>query len=172
MSASFLPSANVALEIRPATPEDVPTLVRLIKALAEFEQLSHEVTGSAEDLRRSLFGERPYAEAVLAWVDENPVGMALFFHNFSTFLVKPGIYLEDLFVLPEYRRRGIGRALLMHVGNLALARGCGRFEWNVLDWNAPAIEFYQRMGAELKHEWRLCRVTGEALNTFSITNSH
>ena len=97
-------------------------------------------------------------------VDENPVGMALFFHNFSTFLMKPGIYLEDLFVLPEYRRRGIGRALLMHVGNLALARGCGRFEWNVLDWNAPAIEvFISVWGAELKHEWRLCRVTGEAV---------
>ena len=138
----------------------------LIKALADFEQLAHEVTGSDKDLHRSLFGERAYAEAALAWVDETPVGMALFFHNFSTFLMKPGIYLEDLFVLPTYRRRGIGRALLVHVGKLALARDCGRFEWNVLDWNTPAIELYQSMGAEIKPEWRLCRVTGSALHAF------
>jgi GNAT superfamily N-acetyltransferase len=160
-------STETALDIRPATPEDIPTIVALIKALADFEKLSHEVTGSAEDLQQSLFGGRPYAEAVLAWVNDTPVGMALFFHNFSTFLMKPGIYLEDLFVLPDYRRRGIGRALLVHVGQLALQRGCGRFEWNVLDWNTPAIDFYQTMGAELKHEWRLCRVTGEALQAFS-----
>jgi GNAT superfamily N-acetyltransferase len=159
-------STHTALDIRPATAEDILTIVALIKALADFEKLSHEVTGSAEDLRQSLFGERPYAEAVLAWVGETPVGLALFFHNFSTFLMKPGIYLEDLFVLPEYRRRGIGRALLVYVGKLALERGCGRFEWNVLDWNAPAIEFYRSMGAELKEEWRLCRVTGEALVRF------
>jgi GNAT superfamily N-acetyltransferase len=172
MSVSSPRYSDTAVDIRPVTPEDVPTLVELINALAEFEQLSHEVTGSADDLHRSLFGKRPYAEAVLAWVDEIPVGMALFFHNFSTFLMKPGIYLEDLFVLPDYRRRGIGRSLLMYVGNLALERDCGRFEWNVLDWNTPAIEFYQSMGAELKHEWRLCRVTGAALEAFSITNSH
>ncbi len=159
-------SPQTTLVIRPATPEDIPTIVALIKALADFEKLSHEVTGSPEDLRQSLFGERPYAEAVLAWVDETPAGMALFFHNFSTFLMKPGIYLEDLFVLPEYRRQGIGRALLVYVGKLARQRGCGRFEWNVLDWNTPAIEFYQSMGAELKHEWRLCRVTGQALIAF------
>lgn len=158
--------AETALDIRPATPADIPTIVALIKALADFEKLSHEVIGSAEDLQRSLFGERPYAEAVLAWVDGTPVGLALFFHNFSTFLMKPGIYLEDLFVLPEYRRQGIGRALLVYVGKLALQRGCGRFEWNVLDWNTPAIEFYQTMGAEVKHEWRLCRVTGQSLTAF------
>jgi GNAT superfamily N-acetyltransferase len=163
MAASESPTN---LDIRPATPGDIPTLVTLIKALADFEQLSHEVTGSAEDLHRSLFGERPYAEAALAWVDGTPVGMALFFHNFSTFLMKPGIYLEDLFVLPEFRRQGIGRALLVHVGKLALQRGCGRYEWNVLDWNTPAIKFYQAMGAELKHEWRVCRVTGAALKAF------
>lgn len=158
--------APTTLDIRPATPDDIPTIVALIKALADFEKLSHEVTGNAEDLRQSLFSPRPYAEAMLAWVDDNPAGMALFFHNFSTFLMKPGLYLEDLFVLPQYRRQGIGRALLVHVGQLALERGCGRFEWNVLDWNAPAIEFYRRMGAELKHEWRLCRVTGDALQAF------
>jgi GNAT superfamily N-acetyltransferase len=156
-----------ALTIRPATPTDVPTLVALIQALAEFEKLSHEVTGSAEDLHRSLFGDRPYAEALLAWIDDTPVGMALFFHNFSTFLMQPGLYLEDLFVRPEYRGQGIGRALLVQVGQLALERGCGRFEWNVLDWNTPAIEFYQRMGAELKPEWRLCRVTGASLQAFA-----
>lgn len=159
-------SAQTALDIRPATPEDIPTIVDLIKALAEFEELSHEVTGRPDDLQRSLFGERPYAEAVLAWVEGQPVGMALFFHNFSTFLMKPGLYLEDLFVLPDYRRQGIGRALLIHVGKLALERGCGRFEWNVLDWNSSAIGFYQSMGAELKDEWRLCRVTDDALQAF------
>jgi GNAT superfamily N-acetyltransferase len=159
-------STPASCQIRPATPDDIPVIVGLIKALADYEKLAHEVTGSAADLQQFLFGGRPYAEAVLAWVGETPVGMALFFHNFSTFLMRPGIYLEDLFVLPEYRRQGIGRALLVHVGKLALERGCGRFEWNVLDWNTPAIEFYQRMGAELKQDWRLCRVTGDTLGAF------
>jgi GNAT superfamily N-acetyltransferase len=153
----------MSLEIRPATPADVPALVALIQALADYEKLAHEVTGHPEDLERALFGDRPYAEAVLAWVDDTAVGMALFFHNFSTFLMKPGIYLEDIFVQPAYRGRGIGKALLVHVGQLALDRGCGRFEWSVLDWNTPAIEFYQRMGAEIKPEWQICRLTGAAL---------
>ena len=160
-------SANSpTLEIRPATPADVPALVELIKALANYEKLAHEVTGKPEDLAAALFGDRPYAEALLAWVDDQPAGMALFFHNFSTFLMKPGIYLEDLFVHPDYRRQGIGKALLVHLGKLALERGCGRFEWSVLDWNTPAIEFYQSMGAEIKPEWQTCRVTGEALAAF------
>ena len=154
------------LQICPATPADVPAIVALIKALADYEKLAHEVTGSPADLEQALFGDRPYAEAVLAWVEGTPVGMALFFHNFSTFLMKPGIYLEDLFVQPDYRGQGIGKALLLHVGNLALERGCGRFEWSVLDWNAPAIAFYQSMGAEIKPEWQICRVTGEALERF------
>jgi GNAT superfamily N-acetyltransferase len=153
----------MSLEIRPATPADVPALVALIQALADYEKLAHEVTGHPEDLERALFGDRPYAEAVLAWVDDTAVGMALFFHNFSTFLMKPGIYLEDIFVQPAYRGRGIGKALLVHVGQLALDRACGRFEWSVLDWNTPAIEFYQRMGAEIKPEWQICRLTGAAL---------
>jgi GNAT superfamily N-acetyltransferase len=157
-----------SLEIRSATPADVPILVDLIKALADYEKLAHEVTGSAEDLAAALFGDRPYAEALLAWVDGNPAGMALFFYNFSTFLMKPGIYLEDLFVYPDYRRQGIGRALLVHLGKLALERGCGRFEWSVLDWNTPAIEFYRSMGAEIKPEWQICRVTGEALSGFRL----
>ncbi len=154
------------LQIHPATPADIPALVALIKALADYEKLAHEVTGNPEDLERALFGDRPYAEAVLAWVDSTPVGMALFFHNFSTFLMQPGIYLEDIFVQPDYRGQGIGQALLVHVGQLALERGCGRFEWSVLDWNTPAIEFYQRMGAEIKPEWQTCRVTGAALAAF------
>ncbi|HIK45473.1 MAG TPA: GNAT family N-acetyltransferase [Leptolyngbyaceae cyanobacterium M65_K2018_010] len=159
-------SEALAVTLRPATPGDVPVLMRLIQALAEYERLSHEVTGSAEDLERFLFSDRPYAEAVIAEVEGTAAGMALYFFNFSTFLMRPGLYLEDLFVLPAYRRRGIGQALLVHLGKLALARGCGRFEWSVLDWNSPAIEFYQRMGAELKPEWQLCRVTGEALAAF------
>ena len=154
------------LQIRAATPEDVPTLVALIQALAEYEKLSHEVTGSPADLAQFLFGDRPYAEAVIAEVEGNPAGMALYFYNFSTFLMRPGLYLEDLFVLPPYRRQGIGQALLVYLGKLALAKGCGRFEWSVLDWNTPAIEFYQRMGAEIKPEWQLCRVTGDALRVF------
>lgn len=154
------------VDIRPATPDDVPVLVALINALADYEKLAHEVTGRPDDLAAALFGDRPYAEAVLAWVDGQPAGLALFFHNFSTFLMKPGIYLEDLFVYPDYRGQGIGKALLVYLGKLALARGCGRFEWSVLDWNTPAIEFYQRMGAEIKPEWQTCRVTGEALAAF------
>ncbi len=154
------------LEIRSATQDDVPTLVELIKALADYEKLAHEVTGSDDDLVAALFGDRPYAEAVLAWVDGQPAGMALFFHNFSTFLMKPGLYLEDLFVHPDYRRQGIGKALLVYLGQLALERNCGRFEWSVLDWNTPAIEFYQSMGAEIKPEWQICRVTGDALEAF------
>jgi GNAT superfamily N-acetyltransferase len=158
--------SNVLLTIRPATPDDVPALVGLIKALAEYEQLSHEVTGTVEDLTRFLFGDRPYAEALIAEVEGTAAGMALYFYNFSTFLMRPGLYLEDLFVVPTYRRQGIGQALLVHLGKLALAQGCGRFEWSVLDWNSPAIEFYQRLGAEIKPEWQLCRVTGDALQAF------
>jgi GNAT superfamily N-acetyltransferase len=155
------------LDIRPATPADVPALVTLIQALAAYEQLSHEVTGTADDLAAALFGPRPYAEAALAWVDGQPVGMVLFFYNFSTFLMKPGLYLEDIFVQPDHRGQGIGKALLVYLGKLALARGCGRLDWSVLDWNTPAIEFYQRMGAEIKPEWQLCRVTGDALAAFN-----
>ncbi len=155
------------LDIRPATPADVPALVTLIQALAAYEQLSHEVTGTADDLAAALFGPRPYAEAALAWVEDQPVGMVLFFYNFSTFLMKPGLYLEDIFVQPDYRGQGIGKALLVYLGKLALARGCGRLDWSVLDWNTPAIEFYQRMGAEIKPEWQLCRVTGDALAAFN-----
>ncbi len=160
-------ATHPTLDIRPATPARVPALVTLIQALAAYEQLSHEVTGTADDLAAALFGPRPYAEAALAWVDDQPVGMVLFFYNFSTFLMKPGLYLEDIFVQPDHRGQGIGKALLVYLGKLALARGCGRLDWSVLDWNTPAIEFYQRMGAEIKPEWQLCRVTGDALAAFN-----
>lgn len=166
MSTSQTP-VTTNFEIKPATPADVPIIFELVQALAKYEQLSHEVTGTPDLLHQYLFGDRAYAEARLAWVEGNAAGFILFFHNFSTFLMRPGIYLEDLFVLPEFRRRGIGRALLRHLGQLAVERGCGRLEWNVLDWNAPAIEFYQQMGAELKQDWRLCRVAGSALDGLS-----
>ena len=158
-----MPDAMPAVTIAAAQPADVPAIYDLIHALADYEKLSHEVTGSADDLQQHLFGDRPYAEALIARVNDTPVGFALFFHNYSTFLMQPGIYLEDLFVLPDYRGQGIGKALLQQVGQLAVERGCGRLDWNVLDWNSPAIAFYQRMGAEIKPEWQLCRVTGDAL---------
>ncbi|MGD1859055.1 MAG: GNAT family N-acetyltransferase [Leptolyngbyaceae cyanobacterium] len=157
------PASFSSLVITSAQPADVEAIHRLILALAEYEKLAHEVTGSIDDLTAHLFGDRPYAEALVARVDDAAVGFALFFHNYSTFLMKPGIYLEDLFVLPDHRGQGIGKALLQYLGKLAVDRGCGRLEWNVLDWNSPAIAFYERMGAEIKPEWQLCRVTGEAL---------
>ena len=154
-------SSNVIL--RPAEPVDVPVLFRLIQALAEYEKLSHAVTGNADALADHLFGSRPYAEAILAEYAGQAVGFALFFHNYSTFLTQPGIYLEDLFVLPEYRRQSIGKAILSYLAALAVKRGCGRLEWSVLDWNEPAIAFYRRMGASILEDWRICRVTGESL---------
>ena len=129
--------------IRSATPEDVPTIARLIRALAEFEKLSHEVVLREESLRQHLFGEHRHAEVVLAEDAGHVVGFALFFHTYSTFLAQPSLYLEDLFVLPEHRGRGHGKGLLSHLARLAVERGCGRFEWSVLDWNAPAIAFYR-----------------------------
>lgn len=151
------------LKIRRAIESDVPTLFSLIEALAEYEQLSHAVTGDAEALKEHLFGSRPYAEAILAEYGEKAAGFALFFPNYSTFLTKPGIYLEDLFVLPEYRRCGIGKALLSYVARLAVDRQAGRLEWSVLDWNEPALNFYGKMGASLLEEWRICRVNGQSL---------
>jgi GNAT superfamily N-acetyltransferase len=151
------------ITIVPATETDVPAIVGLITALAEYERLSHEVVATEADIRRDLFGPRRYAEVLLAKSDDEIVGFALFFHNYSTFVGRPGIYLEDLFVMPEHRGRGIGRTLLVSLARLAVERGCGRVEWSVLDWNEPAIGFYQRMGARVMDEWRICRLTGEAL---------
>lgn len=151
------------LTIRLAIPSDVSMLFELIRALADYEKLTHLVKGSPDVLRVHLFGDRPYAEAIVAQWEEITVGFALFFPNYSTFLTQPGIYIEDIFVLPEYRRRGIGKALLAYVAKIAVERQAGRLEWSVLDWNTPAIDFYQKMGASVLEEWRICRVTGEKL---------
>lgn len=151
------------LQIRPAGVEDAALLLRLIRELAEYEKLLHEVTATEEDLRRTLFGPRPSAEALLAFWNREPAGFALFFQNYSTFLAKPGIYLEDLFVRPEFRRKGIGKALFARLAKLAVERGCGRFEWSALDWNEPAIRFYEAMGAKAMTEWTTFRLTGKAL---------
>lgn len=151
------------LMIRPAEPTDVAVLFRLIQALAEYEKLSHAVTGNVDALEEHLFGSQPCAEAILVEYAGQAVGFALFFTNFSTFLTQPGIYLEDLFVLPEYRRQGIGKAILSYLAQLALQRGYGRLEWSVLDWNEPAITFYRRMGVSILEDWRICRVASESL---------
>ncbi len=152
------------LTIRSAQPADVPAIFELICALAEYEKLSHQVTGDAGALALHLFGDRPYAEALVAQWEGKTVGFALFLHNYSTFLTQPGIYLEDLFVLPSVRGKGIGKALIQTVAAIAVERGCGRLEWSVLDWNEPAIGFYRTMGASILPDWRICRVTGDALN--------
>jgi len=159
--ASRLPGG---FRIREAAVSDAATVVGFIHALAAYERLSHECVATEGAIRETLFGERPAAEVILAELEGRPVGMALYFQNYSTFLARPGIYLEDLFVLPEFRGRGFGRALLLHVGRLAKARGCGRFDWSVLDWNTPSIEFYRSLGAVPLTEWTVMRVTGEALD--------
>jgi len=157
---------DAKIQIAEATPGDVPLLLELIRGLAEYEKLSAEVSATADGLHSALFGPRRVAEAILARLADQPgtaVGFAVFFHNFSTFVGRPGIYLEDLFVLPEHRGKGIGKALLLHVAALAHERGCGRFEWAVLNWNKPAIEFYRGLGAQAMDEWTLYRLTGEPL---------
>jgi GNAT superfamily N-acetyltransferase len=156
-------SSVQALRLRPATVADVPVILRLIRGLAEYERLLDECVATETQLHASLFGERPQAEVVIADWDGEPTGFALVFHNYSTFLARRGLYLEDLFVLPAHRGRGIGRALLAHLAQLAVARDCGRFEWSVLDWNAPAIGFYRALGAVPMEDWTIMRVSGEAL---------
>jgi GNAT superfamily N-acetyltransferase len=151
------------VRIRPATPEDVELIERLIRGLAEYEKLLDQVSLETEALRASLFGARPYAEVLIAEEGGEAVGFALFFHNFSTFLGKPGIYLEDLFVLPEKRGGGAGKELLRALARLAVERGCGRLEWAVLDWNTDAIGFYERLGARPNSEWTTYRLAGEPL---------
>lgn len=152
--------------LRPATVNDASAIVGLIRELAVFEQLEHLVVVTPEALTQHLFGPRPAAEAVVAEQGGQVVAFALFFMNFSTFLGRPGLYLEDLYVQPALRGAGLGRALLEHLGALAVERGCGRFEWSVLDWNANAIRFYEKMGATVMPDWRICRVTGDALARF------
>ncbi|NJL82363.1 MAG: GNAT family N-acetyltransferase [Chloroflexaceae bacterium] len=159
-----------SFSIRPAAAADIPAIFSLVAALADYEHLSHALTGNPQALEEHLFGDRPYAEAILAESGEKAIGYALFFPNYSTFLTKPGIYLEDIFVLPAYRRRGIGKALLGYVAGLALQRGCGRLEWSVLDWNQSAIAFYQSLGAEVLQEWRICRVTEAGLQAIAAVD--
>lgn len=167
-------TAAPAFTLRSAELRDVAPIVALIRELAEFEQLTHLLQVSPEKLRPHLFGEKPVVEAMVAEVpatavaegESRVVAFALFFTNFSTFLAQPGLYLEDLYVRPAHRGAGIGQALLARLGKLALERGCGRFEWSVLDWNENAIRFYEKMGASMLPDWRICRVTGDALQRF------
>jgi GNAT superfamily N-acetyltransferase len=151
------------MTIRPATEADLATIEELIRALAEYERLSHEVVMDTELLRRSLFGERPYAEVLIAEENGESAGFALFFHNFSTFVGRPGIYLEDLFVRPEHRGKGYGKALLKRLAEIAVERDCGRLEWAVLDWNEPALGFYRSIGARPNEEWTVYRLAGDSL---------
>ena len=157
--------------IEPATERDVPLILTLIKALSEYEKLAHEVTATEDRLRRTLFGSQPSAEVIIGYVGDAPVGFALFFPNYSTFLGKPGIHLEDLFVVPEWRGHGFGGQLLRHLAAIAVERDCGRLEWNVLDWNEPAIGFYKKLGATLMDDWSTFRVTGEALRQVAASRA-
>ncbi len=155
--------------IRPAAPGDVSELLRLIGELAEYEKLSHMAVGTAPALAEALFGARPAAEALMAERGGRAVGFALYFTTFSTFLCKPGVYLEDLFVEPAHRGAGIGKALLGALARIAEARGCGRLEWRVLDWNAPSIRFYESLGADILREWLLARMTGDAIGRLAAS---
>jgi len=154
-----------ATRIVSATEADVPAILEMIRGLAEYEKLSHAVTATEEQLRATLFGERPAAEVLLGYQGSECAGFALFFSNYSTFLAKPGIYLEDLFVKPHARGNGLGLALLTELARIAVRRGCGRVEWSVLDWNEPSIGFYKKLGAVPMDEWTMFRLTGEALAT-------
>lgn len=142
-------------------------MLRLIAALAEYEKMSDQVVATETSIRDTLFGDVPQAEAIIAFADDEPVGLAIWFHNYSTFLARKGLYLEDLFVLPEWRGQGIGTALLVHLAGVAVERGCGRMEWSVLDWNAPAIGFYRSLGATPMDEWTVFRLTGDALTALA-----
>ena len=151
------------ISIRPATPQDVPLILTFIHELATYEKLAHEVVATERDMHAALFGERPVIETVIASLDEAPVGYALFFPTFSTFLGKPGLYLEDLYVRPAARRFGVGRKLLEYLARITVERGWGRLEWSVLDWNEPSIAFYKKMGAKQMDEWTVFRLTGQSL---------
>ena len=159
-------ATDTSFTIRAAERRDLGRIVRLIGRLAEFEKLTHLMQATPETLEPHLFGPRPVAEALVVDSGAEVIAFALFFTNFSTFLARPGLYLEDLFVEPEQRNRGIGKALLMHLAQLAAERGCGRFEWSVLDWNENAIRFYERMGATVMPDWRICRIAGDKLVAF------
>lgn len=160
------------LAIKEAGKEDAQTILYFIKQLAEYENLTHEVSATVEKLEETLFAENSKAECVIGYFENKPVGFALFFHNYSTFLAKPGIYLEDLFVLPGMRGKGFGKALLKHLAELAVERNCGRLEWSVLDWNTPAINFYKSLSAVPMDEWTVFRLTGDSLNKLADKNSN
>jgi GNAT superfamily N-acetyltransferase len=159
------------IRIESAQERDVPLILELIRGLAEYERMSDQVVATEAGLREALFGPQPSAEVIIAYADDRPAGFALFFHNFSTFLGRRGLYLEDLFVMPEFRGLGIGRRLLTELARIAVERGCGRFEWSVLDWNAPAIEFYKRLGARPLDEWTIFRVTDAALSELAARST-
>lgn len=151
------------MRITPATADDVPLIRQFIRKLADYERLAHEAVCTEDDLRETLFGGRRYAEVLIARVGDEPAGFALFFHNYSTFLARPGLYLEDLYVVPRWRGQGIGKRLFARLAAIAVERRCGRLEWWVLDWNEPALEFYKRLGAQSMNEWTVQRLGGEAL---------
>ena len=155
--------SDPGLTITPATPEDIPIILDLIRGLAEYEREAESATATPEQLHAALFGGRPAAECIIARLDDSAVGFALWFQSFSTWTGLPGMWLEDLFVLPQFRRRGVGRALLAYLARLCVERGYGRFEWSVLDWNTPALDFYQSLGAVAMEEWTIHRLSGEAL---------
>jgi len=160
-------TAIPGFHIRTATKADVPIILSFIKKLADYERLSHEVVATEEILRKTLFGRERTAEVAIGYFNKDPVGFVLFFHNYSTFLGRPGLYIEDLFVDESFRRRGFGRALLLYVARLAKERDCGRLEWSVLDWNEPAVAFYKKLGAVPMSEWTIFRVTGDSLDNLS-----
>ena len=159
------------IAIRSATPADVPSILSFVRELAEYEQLAHEAVADEAGLARQLFGDTPRAEVLIAEVDNEAAGFALFFHNFSTFLGKPGLYLEDLFVRPQYRGLGLGKRLMVRLARIALDRDCGRFEWSVLDWNTPAVDFYRSLGAVGMDAWTVQRVTGDALGALAAQDA-
>jgi GNAT superfamily N-acetyltransferase len=159
--------APLDARVRPAAPADVPAIHAMIGALARYEKLDHLHVASEADVAQALFGERPVAEALVCDADGAPVAFAVYFEHFSTFLGRPGLWLEDLFVLPAHRGRGVGKALLRALAAIAVERGCGRFEWAVLDWNAPAIEFYRGLGASVLPDWRIVRLVGPALDALA-----
>jgi len=156
-------SETTTIKVVAASDRDVPLILQMIRDLAEYERMSDQVVATEAGLREVLFGPRPQAEVLVAYAGERPAGFALFFHNFSTFVGRRGLYLEDLFVKPEFRGLGIGRRLLTELARIAVERNCGRFEWSVLDWNEPAIGFYEKLGAQMMKEWRIFRLTGESL---------
>jgi GNAT superfamily N-acetyltransferase len=163
----MIPTDHPGVTLRPAAPADIGLILALIRELAEYEREPDAVLADEAGLAAQLFGERPAAEVVIAQVDGAPAGFALFFHNFSTWLGKRGLYLEDLFVRPQHRGRGVGQALMAYLARLALDRDCGRFEWSVLDWNTPAIDFYRRLGAVPMDEWTVQRLSGPALQALA-----